>query len=112
MALTPICVKYASFVTAVGLVASAGPQSLMAKADIESAFRLLPVHPDDFSRGAEHSVQFLYSIIMFQNVSVLLSEYSKRSDDIDRVLRKTLITYIIMTSLTTWICILVTATVS
>ena len=41
-------VRYESFDTAVGLVASAGPQSLMAKADIESAFRLLPVHPDDF----------------------------------------------------------------
>ncbi|XP_072043658.1 uncharacterized protein [Amphiura filiformis] len=41
-------VKYASFDTAVQIVVSAGKGALMAKADIESAFRLLPVHPDDF----------------------------------------------------------------
>lgn len=41
-------VKYASFDSAVRLVVSVGKGALMAKADIESAFRLLPVHPDDF----------------------------------------------------------------
>ena len=41
-------VKYASFDDAVQMVASVGKGALMAKADIQSAFRLLPVHPEDF----------------------------------------------------------------
>ena len=41
-------VKYASFDDAVQLVASVGKDALMAKADIQSAFRLLPVHPEEF----------------------------------------------------------------
>ncbi len=41
-------VKYASFDLAVQLVVRNGKGALMAKADIESAFRLLPIHPDDF----------------------------------------------------------------
>ena len=41
-------VSYASFDVAVGLVASIGPGAWMAKADIKSAFRLLPMHPQDF----------------------------------------------------------------
>ena len=41
-------VQYAGFDVAVGLVASIGTEALMAKADIKSAFRLLPIHPQDF----------------------------------------------------------------
>lgn len=41
-------VKYASFDHAVGLVRACGADALMAKSDIQSAFRLLPVHPNDF----------------------------------------------------------------
>jgi len=44
-----VCVvKYASFDLAIQLVVSNGKGALMAKADIESAFRLLPIHPQDF----------------------------------------------------------------
>ena len=39
---------YQSLDDAVNLVARDGRRSLMAKADIESTFRLLPVHPEDF----------------------------------------------------------------
>ena len=42
-------VKYSGFDTAIELVARIGPSALMAKADIESAFRLLPIHPEDFA---------------------------------------------------------------
>ena len=42
-------VRYSSFDDAIKLVVRAGKGALMAKADIESAFRLLPVHPDDFN---------------------------------------------------------------
>ncbi|XP_077155697.1 uncharacterized protein LOC143818192 [Ranitomeya variabilis] len=41
-------VSYASFDKAVELVRAAGPGALLAKSDIESAFRLLPVHPECF----------------------------------------------------------------
>ncbi|XP_066446924.1 uncharacterized protein [Eleutherodactylus coqui] len=41
-------VSYASFDRAVYLVRRAGAGAMLAKADIESAFRLLPVHPDCF----------------------------------------------------------------
>ncbi|XP_053098810.1 uncharacterized protein LOC128322103 isoform X1 [Hemicordylus capensis] len=41
-------VRYTSFDEAVKVVRSRGPGALLAKCDIESAFRLLPVHPDDF----------------------------------------------------------------
>ncbi|KAJ1156575.1 hypothetical protein NDU88_009293 [Pleurodeles waltl] len=41
-------VKYASLDGALTLLRKLGQGSLMAKADIESAFRLLPVHPDDY----------------------------------------------------------------
>ena len=41
-------VQYASVDDAVELVRKAGPGAAMAKADIESAFKLLPVHPDSF----------------------------------------------------------------
>ncbi len=44
-----VCVvKYASFDEAVRIVVCVGKGALMAKADIESAFRLLPIHPEDF----------------------------------------------------------------
>ena len=42
-------VEYASFDHAVDLVVRAGRGALMAKADIESAFRLLPINPEDFN---------------------------------------------------------------
>ncbi|KAM4748731.1 LOW QUALITY PROTEIN: uncharacterized protein WCC33_006112 [Rhinophrynus dorsalis] len=40
-----VCKVYASFDKAVRLVSQAGKGALLAKADVESAFRLLPVHP-------------------------------------------------------------------
>lgn len=40
-------VKYSTFDDAVTLVKLLGPNSLMAKTDIDSAFRIIPVHPDD-----------------------------------------------------------------
>ncbi|KAM9319925.1 uncharacterized protein PAF06_004366 [Gastrophryne carolinensis] len=39
-------VSYTSFDFALAMVREVGPGALMAKTDIESAFRLLPVHPD------------------------------------------------------------------
>ena len=42
-------VRYSRFDDAINLVVRAEKEALMAKADIESAIRLLPVHPDDFN---------------------------------------------------------------
>ena len=39
--------SYVTVDTVASIVASLGPSSLMAKVDIESAYRLIPVHPDD-----------------------------------------------------------------
>ena len=41
-------VCYTSFDDAVGLVSRLDKGALVAKSDIKSAFRLPPVHPDDF----------------------------------------------------------------
>jgi hypothetical protein len=41
-------VQYARFDDAVSLIQAHGPGALMAKADIKSAFRLLPVRPQDY----------------------------------------------------------------
>ncbi|XP_069093123.1 uncharacterized protein [Pleurodeles waltl] len=41
-------VSYASVDVAVAMIEQLGPGALMAKTDVKSAFRLLPVHPDDF----------------------------------------------------------------
>ena len=41
-------VQYTQFDEAINTVVRVGKGALMAKEDIESAFRLLPVHPDDF----------------------------------------------------------------
>ena len=39
--------KYVTVDIVAGMVAMLGPASLMAKVDIQSAYRLIPVHPDD-----------------------------------------------------------------
>ena len=41
-------VKYTSFDEAVRIVQKAGQNCELAKCDIKSAFRLLPIHPDDY----------------------------------------------------------------
>ena len=43
-------VTYESLDTIVDFVASSGKGSLLAKADVESAFRNLPIHPDDYHK--------------------------------------------------------------
>ncbi|KAJ1106593.1 hypothetical protein NDU88_003994 [Pleurodeles waltl] len=58
-------VCYASFDEAVDMVRAAGLGALMAKADIESAFRLLPVHPSSFHLlGMQWAGQYFYDKCM------------------------------------------------
>ena len=41
-------VKYSSLYTAIDLIIQCGPGAYMAKSDVESAFRLLPISPDQY----------------------------------------------------------------
>ena len=41
-------VKYAKFDDAISLVQAKGKSCLLAKCDVKIAFRLLPIHPNDF----------------------------------------------------------------
>ena len=41
-------VQYTSFNTAIEIMANLGKGAMLGKADIKSAFRLLPMHPDDY----------------------------------------------------------------
>ncbi|KAJ1164044.1 hypothetical protein NDU88_004491 [Pleurodeles waltl] len=67
-------VSYASFDEAVDLVRAAGIGALMAKADIESAFRLLPVHPGSFHLlGMKWAGQYFYDKCMPMGCAVSCS---------------------------------------
>ncbi|KAJ1089006.1 hypothetical protein NDU88_002160 [Pleurodeles waltl] len=67
-------VGYASFDEAVDLVRAAGIGALMAKADIESAFRLLPVHPGSFHiLGMKWAGQYFYDKCMPMGCAVSCS---------------------------------------
>ncbi|XP_072051535.1 uncharacterized protein [Amphiura filiformis] len=89
-------VKYASFDVAVQLVISTGKGALMAKADIESAFRLLPVHPEDFQLlGMKLNNQFFVdkalpmgascSPALFEKFSTFIEWVVKRESGSDKV---------------------------
>lgn len=61
-------VSYASFDAAVAWVRKFAGRVLMAKMDIEAAFRLLPVHPDSFHLlgwGILCSLLFTYGVLDF-----------------------------------------------
>ncbi|XP_077119507.1 uncharacterized protein LOC143775353 isoform X2 [Ranitomeya variabilis] len=64
-------VTYISFDKAVDLVRNAGLGALMAKSDIESAFRLLPVHPDCYHLlGAKFEDVYYYDTCLPMGCSI------------------------------------------
>ena len=82
-------VHYASFDNAVALALSAGEGAWLAKADIKSAFRLLPICPDDYELlGFSFQGMFYYdrclpmgcsvSCALFEKFSTFLEHYVKR----------------------------------
>ena len=82
-------VKYASFDLAVQLVISNGKGALMAKADIESAFRLLPVHPDDFQlSGIQIENMYFDDKALPMGASCSPALFEKNSTFIDWVVKK------------------------
>lgn len=74
--------------------------------------QLKPMQSDDFARGAVPSTEFLYSIIMLQEVSQVSYEFAKRSDDINQICRRTFNVYMSVSGLTTIICLIVAAMIS
>nr|XP_034994623.1 uncharacterized protein LOC118096659 [Zootoca vivipara] len=81
-------VKYASFDQAVKLVRQFGKGALLAKCDIESAFRLLPVHPHDFKwLGFKFEGAFFIDKAMPMGCSVACSAFEAFSTFLDWALR-------------------------
>ena len=82
-------VSYTSFDDAVGLVSRLGKGALMAKSDIKSAFRLLPVHPDDFDLlGFSVSGQLYYDKCMPMGCSISCVTFERFSTFLEYCTRK------------------------
>ncbi|XP_077779111.1 uncharacterized protein LOC144326428 [Podarcis muralis] len=81
-------VKYATFDQAVKLIRSFGPGALLAKCDIESAFRLLPVHPADFRLlGFKFQGKYYVDRAMPMGCAVACSAFEAFSTFLDWALR-------------------------
>ncbi|XP_077309137.1 uncharacterized protein LOC143928250 [Lithobates pipiens] len=81
-------VSYTSFDAAVRWVRRYGRGALMAKADIESAFRLLPVHPDSFRwLGCHWREQFYVDKCLPMGCSVSCSVFEQFSSFLEWVVR-------------------------
>ena len=73
-------VSYASFDYAISLVQKVGPTAYLAKADIKSAFRLLPIHPSDFHLlGFKFEGGFYYDRCLPMGCSISCSLFEKFS---------------------------------
>ncbi|XP_077111884.1 uncharacterized protein LOC143767433 [Ranitomeya variabilis] len=82
-------VSYISFDKAIDLVRSAGPGALMAKSDIESAFRLLPVHPDcHHLLGAKFEDRYNYDTCLPMGCSISCFYFELFSTFLEWVARK------------------------
>ncbi|KAM3940651.1 uncharacterized protein RB166_000605 [Leptodactylus fuscus] len=81
-------VSYASFDRAVELVRRAGRGALMAKTDIEAAFRLLPVHPDSFHLlGCAWEEQFFVDCCLPMGCSISCAYFEAFSSFLEWVVR-------------------------
>ncbi|XP_060127970.1 uncharacterized protein LOC132591759 [Zootoca vivipara] len=81
-------VKYASLDQAVEIVRKFGPGALLAKCDIESAFRLLPIHPSDFwLLGFQFEGAFYFDKAMPMGCSVACAAFESFSTFLEWALR-------------------------
>ncbi|XP_077778975.1 uncharacterized protein LOC144326297 [Podarcis muralis] len=81
-------VKYASFDQAVKMIRQFGRGALLAKCDIESAFRLLPVHPADFRwLGFKFQGAYFIDKAMPMGCSVACAAFESFSTFLDWALR-------------------------
>ncbi|KAM3928086.1 uncharacterized protein RB166_006214 [Leptodactylus fuscus] len=80
-------VSYVSFDRAVSLLRVAGPGALMAKSDIESAFRLLPVHPVLPVLGCSMDGQFYFDSCLPMGCSISCHFFELFSSFLEWVVR-------------------------
>ncbi|XP_077774252.1 integrase/recombinase xerD homolog [Podarcis muralis] len=81
-------VRYATFDQAVQLIRKFGKGALLAKCDIESAFRLLPVHPEDFRwLGFKFDGAYFVDKAMPMGCSVACAAFEAFSTFLDWALR-------------------------
>ncbi|XP_073419122.1 uncharacterized protein [Dendrobates tinctorius] len=81
-------VTYASFDRAVELVRAAGHVALLAKTDIESAFRLLPVHPECYHLlGCKVDQLFYFDMCLPMGCSISCHYFELFSTFLDWVVR-------------------------
>ena len=81
-------VKYASFDDAVTIVKQSGKNCDMAKCDVKSAFRLLPIHPDDYDLvGFTFDNKYYYDMCMPMGASVSCSTWVKFSSFLEWLLK-------------------------
>jgi hypothetical protein len=85
-----VCVvQYTKFDVAVQLVANVGISACMAKADIQSAFRLLPIHPQDFGLlGMKIEEDFFVDKALPMGASCSPALFEKFSTFLEWVVRK------------------------
>ena len=77
-------VKYTSFDSAVDIVSSMGTGALLAKTDIKSAFRLLPIYPGDFDLlGFTFNGQYYFDKMLPMGASISCSLFEKFSTFLD-----------------------------
>lgn len=82
-------VSYTSFDRAMAVVQGTGPGALMAKADIESAFRLLPIHPEcHHLLGCELDGEIYVDLCLPMGCSISCSYFEKFSSFLEWVVKK------------------------
>lgn len=82
-------VQYSSFDEAVRMVQSMGNGAHLIKVDIQSAFRLLPIHPDDFALlGMYHEGQYFIDKALPFGCSISCALFEKFSTFLDWCLRR------------------------
>ncbi|XP_053159366.1 uncharacterized protein LOC128347977 isoform X1 [Hemicordylus capensis] len=82
-------VHYTSFDAAVHMVRSQGVGALMAKCDIESAFRLLPVHPNDFDLlGFSFAGQYYFDRALPMGCSISCAAFEAFSTFLEWAIRE------------------------
>jgi hypothetical protein len=74
--------------------------------------KLNPVQPDNFTRGAQVSNIVLYSLIVAEEKENLDTKFNTLSEGIQNDLRKANVIFLVVTTIITLICILLTARVS
>ena len=84
-------VSYASIQDAIAIIQSLGPKCFMAKSDIKSAFRLIPIHPDDYSKlGFKYMGKFYYDRCLAQGCSSSCRIFERFSTALEWILNNKL----------------------